>query len=188
MSPNRPALLSGVVGLADVADLAGDAGDVDDASAAAVEHVHDRGFAHVEGAGEVDAQHFVPVVDAHLPDGTVDGDAGVVDEDVQAAVLVDDLLDDALAVVGVADVALVQGQGAAVGLDRLAQFVGALLVGGVAGADDGAGGGEAVADRGADPAGAAGDQRDASGELVGALGRRLWVGVGDGHGGRLPFA
>ena len=78
--------------------------------------------------------------------------------------------DDALAVVGVADVALVQGQGAAVGLDRLAQLVGALLVGGVAGADDRAGGGEAVADRGADPAGAAGDQRDASGELVGALG------------------
>ena len=40
--------------------------------------------------------------------------------------LVDDLLDDALAVLAVADVALMQGQRAAVGLDRLAQLVGAL--------------------------------------------------------------
>ena len=87
-----------------------------------------RGLGHVEGAGEVDAEDFVPVVDAHFPDGPVDGDAGVVDEDVQAAVLVDDFFDDALAVVGVADVALVQGQRAAVGLDRFAQFVGACLV------------------------------------------------------------
>jgi hypothetical protein len=70
----------------------------------------------------------VPVVDAHFPDGPVDGDAGVVDEDVEAAVLVDDFLDDALAVLGVADVALVQGQGAAVGLDGGLEFVGALLV------------------------------------------------------------
>ena len=74
-----------------------------------------RGFAHVERAREVDAQDFVPVVDAHLPDGPVDGDAGVVDEDVQAAVLLDDFLNDALAVLGVADVALMQGQRAAVG-------------------------------------------------------------------------
>ena len=149
---------------------------------AAVEHVHDRGLAHVERPRQVDAQDLVPVVDAHLPDGAVDGDAGVVDEDVEAAVLVDDFLDDALAVVGVADVALVQRQRAAVGLDRLAQFVGACLVGGVAGADDGARRGEAVADRGADAAGAAGDQRDASRELVGVCGAGVWFGVRDGHG------
>jgi hypothetical protein len=111
--------------LADVADLAGDAGDVDDASAAAVEHVDDGGFAHVEGAGEVDAQDFVPVVDAHFPDGPVDGDAGVVDEDVEAAVLLDDLLDDALAVVGVADVALMQVRVPPSASIGLAQLVGA---------------------------------------------------------------
>ena len=85
--------------------------------------------------------------------------------------LVDDLVDDALAVLVVADVALMQRQRAAVGLDRLAQLVGALAVRGEAGPDDRARGGEAVADRRTDPAGPAGDQCDASGELLGALGR-----------------
>ena len=69
----------------------------------------------------------MPIVDAHFPDGPVDGDARVVDEDVQAAVLLDDFVNDALAVLGVADVALMQRQRAAVGLDRVAQLVGALV-------------------------------------------------------------
>ena len=42
--------------------------------------------------------------------------------------LLDHLLDDALAVLRVTDVALMQRQGAARGLDRLAQLVGARLI------------------------------------------------------------
>jgi hypothetical protein len=45
-----------------------------------------------------------------FPDRLVDGDARVVDEDVQPAVLLDHLLDDALAVLQRTDVALMQRQ------------------------------------------------------------------------------
>ena len=93
-----------------------------------VEHVRDRRLGHVEGARQVHLQHFVPVAGGHLRDGFVDRDARVVDEDVQPAVLLDHLLDYALAVLRVADVALVQRKRASLGLDRLAQLVGAGLI------------------------------------------------------------
>src|SRR5438132_5195527 len=60
-----------------------------------------------KGAGQVDRQHLVPVLVGHLQNGAVDRDAGVIDEDVQAAVAVDDLAHRAPAVLGRADVALV---------------------------------------------------------------------------------
>jgi hypothetical protein len=91
---------------------------------ATLEHVHERRLGHVEAARQVHAQHLVPVVDGHLPDRPVDGDAGIVDQDVQATVLVDHLVHDTLAVVKVAHVALMQRQLPSVGLDGLAQLVG----------------------------------------------------------------
>ena len=80
--------------------------------------------------------------------------------------LLDHLLDDALAVLRVADVALVQRERASLGLDRQAQLVGARLIRGVAGRDGRAVRGECVADRRADPPGASCDQRDPSGEIA----------------------
>ena len=80
--------------------------------------------------------------------------------------LLDHLLDDALAVLRVTDVALMQRQGAARGLDRLAQLVGARLIRGEAGRDHRAVRSERVADRRADPTGAARDHRDPSGQIA----------------------
>jgi hypothetical protein len=48
------------------------------------------------------------LIEDGLGDGAVDSDPGVVHQDVQATVLVDDLANHATAVIGQADVALVQ--------------------------------------------------------------------------------
>jgi len=98
----------------------------------------------------------VPVLHAHLADRLVDRDAGVVDQDVELAVLVQDLGDDPLAVGRDTDVALVDGRALMGGGERLGG-VGAV---GVADRHPGPPFGEPVADRQADPAGAAGDERD----------------------------
>jgi hypothetical protein len=129
-------------------------------------------------AGEVDAQHLVPVVHRQLPDGAIQGDAGVVDEDVEAAVTVDHLSDDAQAVIGVAHVAVVDAGPRAAALELLEKLLRALAVGGVPGCDDAALGGEATTDRGADAAAAAGDERHAAFELH--PGAQLGGGGGDG--------
>ena len=81
--------------------------DVDDPAVAAVEHVLQDRPGQVERAGQVDVQHLVPVFGGHLAHRLVDGDTGVVDQDVELAVLVEHLPDDALAVLVRADVALV---------------------------------------------------------------------------------
>jgi hypothetical protein len=112
----------------------------------------------------------VPIFHRHLPDGFVDGDARVVDQDVQAAVLVDHIVNDALAVLPVAHVALMQRQRASVGLDRLAQLVSPPAVGGEARRDHRAVRGEAVADRRANPPGPSRDQRHPSGQTLLPLG------------------
>jgi len=102
-----------VVRLSDVAGFPDHRGDVDDPPGAAGQHVLQRGLGHEEGTGEVDGDDPQPVLITHLGHGPVDGDPGVVDQDVQAAVLLDDLADDAAAVLGAADVAVVQGDQAA---------------------------------------------------------------------------
>ncbi len=94
-----------------------------------------------------------------------------VDQDVQTAVLVDHIVNDALAVLPVAYVALVQTQRASLGLDRLAQLVCPPLIRGKARRDCRTVRGEAVADRRADPSGTSRDQRDPSRERLARLGR-----------------
>ena len=89
--------------------------DVDDAARSAVEHVLQDRPGQVERAGQVDLDDPVPVLDGHLADGLVQGDAGVVDQDVEAAVGVEDLLDHPFAVFGGADVALVHAGAGVVG-------------------------------------------------------------------------
>src|SRR5918997_6509283 len=164
----QPGLGRGVVGLPDAAHLADDRGDHHDPPAAALEHVPERGLRQVEGARQVDFDDPAPVVVGHLQHGAVDGDARVVDQDVEPAVLLDDLGDGAPAVVGVRDVALVHGEALVgeVAAELLAEALGGLVVAAVAGGDVGALGGHAAADGRTDPPGAAGHERHAAGELV----------------------
>ena len=74
-----------------------------------LDHVLDRGLGHEEGAGQVDRDDLLPVLVGHLGHGPVDGDAGVVHQDVDPALLVDHLEQHPTAVIGIADVALVNG-------------------------------------------------------------------------------
>jgi hypothetical protein len=59
-----------------------------------------------ERPGQVDSDDLVPFVFGHLGHCFVDRDAGVVDQDVQAAVEVDDLADGSPAVFRARDIAL----------------------------------------------------------------------------------
>ena len=69
-----------------VAFLAGDRGDIGDAAVVPLDHAGDDRLAAIERAGEVDADHLVPLLGRVLPGlGDRPGDAGVVDEDVDLA-------------------------------------------------------------------------------------------------------
>src|SRR4029078_3106448 len=59
-----------------------------------------------ERPGQVDRDDLVPFVFGHLGHCFVDRDAGVVDQDVQTAVEVDDLLDGSLTIIPAPDIAL----------------------------------------------------------------------------------
>src|SRR6266851_4111696 len=107
--PEQAGLGRGVVDLADVAGLADDRGHVDDPAGAVLDHVLDRGLGHEEGAGQVDRDDLLPVLVGHLGHGPVDGDPGVVHQDVEPAVLVDHLVQHPAAVIGLTDVAVVHG-------------------------------------------------------------------------------
>jgi hypothetical protein len=101
----------------------------------------------------------VPVLVAHLGHGLVDGDPGVVDQDVQAAVLLDDFTHHAPAVFRLADVPVVDGDRARVlDVHVFREFLGRLVLPPVPGGDVRALLGQAMADGGPDAAGSPGDQ------------------------------
>ena len=91
--PDDPGLRRGVVGLADVAVQPGVRRDVDDPPVVLLTHRRDRRPRDVERAGEVHAEHGLPVVVAELPHHAVAQDAGVVDDDVEPARRPDDVGD-----------------------------------------------------------------------------------------------
>ena len=64
---------------------------VDYSAGTSFEHVLQRGLRHLEGAGQVDCDDLAPVLSGHDKRQLVDGDSGVVDQDVQPAVLGDHL-------------------------------------------------------------------------------------------------
>src|SRR5207253_1259703 len=68
---------------------------------------------HVKPAGEVYPQYGVPIVNRHLSNSLVDRDASVVDQDIHAAALRQDLVDNAPAIFGYANIALMDGDRAA---------------------------------------------------------------------------
>ena len=112
--------------------------------------------------GQVDRQNLVPVLVGQLERGLVDRDPGVVDQHVEPAVAVDHLVDRPPAILGRADVALVDARGHAVLLELLEQTPRPARVAAVAGGDRRALLGEAANDRRADPTRAAGDERHPS--------------------------
>src|SRR5262249_9203084 len=106
----------------------------------------------------------------------VDGDARVVDEDVQTAVGGHDLVDGAPAVPGLGDVALVDAhRGAVGGGEGVAELGSGLVVAGVAGGEHRALAGQAAGDGRADAAGAAGDEGHPALELVAGAGADVVV-------------
>src|SRR6185369_827450 len=56
--------------------------DIDNAAPAPVTHAGKGGLGHVEATAQVDPHHLVPVVEAHLGEHAVAGDARIVDDDV----------------------------------------------------------------------------------------------------------
>src|SRR3546814_2479753 len=81
----------GVVGLAVLALLAVDRTDLDDPAPLAFAHAFDHRAGDVEHRVEVGVDDLLPLLRAHLVEGAVAGDAGVVDQDVDRAELLPDL-------------------------------------------------------------------------------------------------
>src|ERR1035438_1416483 len=100
----EPRLGCGIVGLADAAGFPDRRGHVDDPAGSPLDHVLQRSFGHEECAGKIDREHLLPALVGHLGHGPVDGDARVVDHDVEPAVLVDHLAHDTPAIISVADI------------------------------------------------------------------------------------
>ena len=99
----------GIVDLAELALLAVDRGDVDDAAEFAGAHAFDHLAGHVEQRAEIGVDDRVPLIERHLVEGAVLGDAGVVDQHVDRAEVGFDLLDTGRAGVERVDVPFVDG-------------------------------------------------------------------------------
>ena len=78
---------SGVVGLAGLAFFTVHRRNIDDAAKALFDHIANHLLGDVEHGVQVSLNHAVPVVARHLHEHAVFGDAGVVDQHVDGAVL-----------------------------------------------------------------------------------------------------
>jgi len=81
-------------------------GDVDDAAGALAKHRTDGGLGDEEDALEVGGEDVVPVLLAHAHDERVAGDAGVVDDDIEAAEALEGGLDGGGGALGGGDIGL----------------------------------------------------------------------------------
>ena len=171
-------------------------GDADDAAKALFHHVAGHGVGHEEGAAEVDGNHAQPGIGDDIEEtgaaaggaaaeaGSAGVDAGVVDQDVEAAHLADGALHGVLNGVGIGDVGD-DGQHAFVAAD-LAQIVGGLVepvLVDVEHGDAGAGANQAGGNGAAHADGAGGAGHDGNAALqgfgAGSHGGHLWgSGVG----------
>ena len=165
-------------------DFAADGGDVDDGGAAAAafllrEHVWEGGLDGVEGGVEVGVHGAGEGFEGLVLEGADLDDAGVVDEDIDSTEVVAGLVDDVSGLGGVGEVGgneedvIGGGDGALIEQGLL----GAGELAGVAGGEDEAVSGftEAMGEREAEAAGAAGDDDDLPGEArrAGGGARRL---------------
>ena len=124
-----------VVRLTDVTRLADNGADVHDAPRAALDHVLEYRLGHLERAREIDVEHLAPVVDAHLPNRFVDGDAGVVHQVIDAAKLIHDFFGDAVAIFSPIDAPLMNRNLRALLVHRARKCFRALFAAAVSGGD-----------------------------------------------------
>ena len=117
---DEPGLGRGVVGLAHLAGLPGHRGDVHDPAALGLEHRAGHGLGHVERPEQVRLEHLAPALDRHPHDQVVAGHARVVDQDVDLAERLEDLLDDRVGDLRLRGVALDREGPAPERLDRAA--------------------------------------------------------------------
>src|SRR3990170_3836462 len=157
---DHPRLGGGVVRLAQVAHLTDDGRHVYDAPAAALYHVRQRRVRAVEYAAQVGRDHLLPLLDTHPADGTVAVDAGVVDQDVDAAELLDRGVDHALDVIRVGDSRLNSDRLLPLVLELCQQLLRLLLALEVVDHDLAAVVRQLAHDGAAEPAGATGDDGD----------------------------
>ena len=87
-----PALGGGVVHLTVLASLPVDRADIDDPTPAAILHSGECGFGQIEAAAQIGAHHGVPVIVAHPQECAVARDPGIVDDDIDRAMFLFDLL------------------------------------------------------------------------------------------------
>ena len=177
-------------------DQAGDRGGVQDHAAPLADHLARGGLGDHEEAGRVRLDHLPETLDRHRLGRRAPGDAGVVDEDIETAVALRDLVDERFDRRRVGHVAArgadVEAGGAQLGLGRLQPL-------GTSAGDRHrrAGLGQPLGDLSAQPARAAGDERHPAGQVeersdVGHGASKLvgcWVlGAGEmpGCGDRLP--
>ncbi|MFM1944052.1 MAG: hypothetical protein RI897_3034 [Verrucomicrobiota bacterium] len=145
--------------MAGVAHEADDGGDIDDTAGALADEFPDEGAGAEEAAFEVGIDDRVPVFVAHAHEEAVAGDAGVIDEDIDAAPFLEDGFGGLLDVGCVGDVGG-DGEAASAGFgDFLGGFFG---VGGSAGdaGDVGTFGGEFEGDGLADASAGSGYDGD----------------------------
>ena len=90
----------------------------------ALDHVPCCGLGAQPHAGEVDSDHVVPDLERHLEKWMLFFDAGVVDEDVEAAVRLDRRSDEPLDLVGLRDISGDRDSPGAEALDLFHEFLG----------------------------------------------------------------
>ena len=140
-----------------------DGADVDDRAAFGADEL-DGCLGGEEKTEDVEVELAVEVLGGDLVDGAELVDAGVVDEDVEVAVLLFDRGEGAGDVFGFGEVALDGGCLAPGGGDVGYDLVGSGFAGGVVDDDRGPGGGEVAGDGGSDALGGSGDEGDLVGE------------------------
>src|SRR5207253_3788182 len=106
----------GIVDLAELPLLAIDRRDVDDTAELAGAHALDHLPRHVEQRTEIGVDHRVPLLERHLVEGGILGDAGIVDQHVDRTEIRLDLLDAGDAGVERTDVPFIDGD-AGLGLE-----------------------------------------------------------------------
>src|SRR5579859_1615502 len=119
----------GIVDLAVLAGLPVDRADVDDPSPAPRAHPREGRLGHVEATAEIGVDHRLPLLVGLLENGAVAGDAGIVNDDINGAEIVLDLLHAGEAGLMVAHVPLVGGDAGLLGEDLRLGVVAAIIGG-----------------------------------------------------------